>query len=268
MVRFLLIFGFLAGAALAQRPEPRTDPILEAARSWALHYARTLPDFFCNELIRRFANYQGPEVRVDTLTLQLGFNRQKETYRLVARDGRPTRQTIASLNGSFSSGEFGSALFLIFDPESAASFQPEPRERMRRRLVAVYSFAVTQARSRYKLQYGAEEAITAYHGRVYVDAAAGRVLRLTMAVDPPEGFPIRETSTVLDYDYRDIGGTRYLLPVHADVRTTERAREIPGLHLGRAIQQAVTMQYHNVVEFRDYHKYAIESKLAFEDPQP
>jgi hypothetical protein len=263
-VRSLLITAALAFAALAQAPEPRPDPVLDAARSWALQYARTLPDFFCSEFIRRYANWQGPDVKIDTLTLQLGFNQHKEAYRLVARDGHPTTQSVASLNGSFSSGEFGSALFLIFDPESAASFQSERPERIRRRPVTVYSYAVPRARSRYKLQYGTEETLTAYHGRVSIDAAAGRVLRLTMAVDPPEGFPIRESSTVLDYDWREIGGTQYLLPVHADVRTVELPREMREIRLGRVAKQALTMRYHNIVEFRDYHKYAIESKLAFE----
>jgi hypothetical protein len=229
-----------------------------------MHYARTLPDFFCNEFIRRYVNYEGPDVKIDTLTLQLGFNQHKETYRLVARDGHATTQSIASLNGSFSRGEFGSALFLIFDPESDALFQPEPPERIRRRPVTVYSYAVPYARSRYKLQYGTEETITAYHGRVNIEPASGRVVRLTMAVDPPGGFPVQETSTMLDYDWRDIGGTQYLLPVHADVRTTERTRELREVHLGRMAKQAVSIHYHNIVEFRDYHKYAIESKVAFE----
>jgi hypothetical protein len=263
-VRSILILAAFACTVPAQTPAPLPDVTLDAARSWALQYARTLPNFFCSELIRRYAHYEGPEIKIDTLTLQLGFNQQKETYRLVARDGHDTHQTVASLNGSFSSGEFGSALFLIFDPESAALFQPEPSARIRRRPVTVYSYTVPHARSRYKLRYSAEETITAYHGRVFIDAPSGRVLRLTMAVDPPEGFPIRETTTILDYDWRDIGGDQYLLPVHADVRTTERPREIPGVRLGRTVKQAITVHYHNIVEFHDYHKYAIESKLAFE----
>jgi hypothetical protein len=265
-----MMIAALALAAAAQTPESRPGPVLDSTRSWALHFSRTLPDFFCNEFIRRYADYFGPEVKIDTLTLQLSFNQHKEAYRLVARDGHPTHQTIASLNGPMSTGEFGSALFLIFDPESAAFFQPEPPARIRRHQVAVFSYAVPHARSHYTLQFGTEETITAYHGRVYIDAASGRVLRLTMAVDPPEGFPIQEGSTILDYDWRDIGGTQYLLPVHADLRTTERVRENRVNSAGRLITQLskVPMRYHSIVEFRDYHKYAIESKLGFEAPQP
>jgi hypothetical protein len=257
----------LALAAPAQTPESRPDPVLDSARSWALHYDRTLPDFFCTEFIRRYVNYIGDEVKLDTLTLQLGFNQHKETYRLVARDGHLTHQTIASLNGPMTMGEWGSALFLIFDPKSAALFQPEAPGRIRHHRVAVYFYTVAQAHSRYKLQYGTQEVFTAYHGRVYIETASRRLLRLTMAVDPPEDFPIRETSTTLDYDDREVGGTLYLLPVHVEVRTTERAhqtRNVPG----RVLQQIATVRYHSIVEFRDYHKYAIESKLGFEVPQP
>jgi hypothetical protein len=268
-VRIFLIAAALACASAAQAPAPRTDPVFDAAQSWAIHYSATLPSFFCTEFIRRYANYQGPEVRIDTLTLQLGFNQGKESYRLVVRDGHPTHQTVASLNGSFSTGEFGSALALIFDPQSAALFQAETPERIRRRRVTVYSYSVPHARSRYKLLYGAEETITAYHGRVYIDTASGRALRLTMAVDPPEGFPIQETSTILDYDYRDVGGKPYLLPVRADVRTTERVREHPVV-AGRRMTRLsdVPMRYHNIVEFREYHKFEIESKLGFEEGKP
>jgi hypothetical protein len=266
-MRSPVIAAALAFGALAQTPEPRPDPVLDAARAWALHYSRTLPDFFCTEFIRRYTNYQGPEVKLDTLTLQLGFAQHKESYHLVARDGHPTHQTIASLNGPMTGGEFGSALFLIFEPVSAALFQPESLGRIHRHPVAVYSYAVPYSTSRYKLQYGTQETLTAYHGRVYVDASSGRVLRLTMAVDPPEGFPIRETSTILDYDYRDIGGAPYLLPVHADVHTTERVPETRADRPGRALRQSDLMRYHSIVEFRDYHKYAIESKLAFDQPQ-
>ena len=253
----------LAWTALAQTPAPAPDPLLETARSWAIHYRRTLPDFLCTEFVRRY--WQDTDVKIDTLTLQLGFSQQKPTYRLVARNNRTTHQTVQSLNGAFSSGEFGSALFLIFDAESAAAFEAEPPGRIRRQRVAVYAYTVPHARSHYRLQYGVEETIVAYHGRVYVNPDSGRVLRLTMDIDPPPDFPIQKTSTILDYDWRDIGGTQFLLPVRADVHTVERPREYRGNLGGQPVRQLAKTgtRYHNVVEFRDYHKFATESKLGF-----
>lgn len=262
-MRFAAIIAFVS-AVPAQTAAPQPDPVFEEARSWALQYSRKLPDFFCTEFIRRY--WQDGDVKIDTLTLQLGFSQQKPTYRLIARDNHATHQPIASLNGAFSSGEFGSALFLIFDPASDAVFQAEPPRRIRRRRVAVYGFVVPAARSHYRLQYGAQETIVAYHGRVYIDAATGRVLRLTMDVDPPDDFPIQKTTTIVDYEFRDIGGTQYLLPVHADVVTVERIRKrlgnLAGLSTTPWSEQRV--RYHNIVEFRDYHKFAIDSKLGFE----
>ena len=265
-MRAFLIAGLLGAAAGAQTPAPAPDPFLAGARSWALQYSEKLPDFLCTEFIRRFANWQGPEIQLDTLTLQLGFADHKQTFKLVARDGHPTAQNVQSLNGSFTNGEFGSALFLAFDPESGAAFQPQPKQRIRRRPMAVYAYAIPQAHSHYRLQYGTTAVMTAYHGLVYIDLETDRVARLTMAVDPPADFGIQESSTTLDYDWRDVGGAQYLLPVHADVRTTERPHEVKDGAIGRrpASPMPTPMRYHNVVDFRDYHKFATESKLGFD----
>lgn len=261
-----MVAALFACAAFGQVPAGAPDPILEGARGSALHYSRTLPDFVCTEFIRRFGNWQGPEVRIDNLTFQLGYYQQKESYRLVARDNHPTQQPIASLNGAFSRGEFGSALRFIFDPVSEAVFVHHRRERIRRRPVDVYTYTVPLSHSRYKLSYGTNATLTAYHGRVWIDPAANRVLRLTMEVDPPDGFPIRETATTIDYDLREIGGTSYLLPVRAEVRMLEYIPigEISKMSGNAALLAQQPMRYHNVVEFRNYRKFTTESKLSFE----
>ena len=252
-MRFLLLAAGLAAVASSQAPPP--DAALEAARAAALHYSQTLPDFLCTEHIRRYDDWNGQEFRVDTLTLQVGYYKQQETYRLLARDNHATGQRIESLNGSFSRGEFGSALRFIFDPESDAVFEPRPAARIRRRPVAVYAYAVAYSRSHYKLASGVAETTTAYHGLVYIDSASHRTLRLTMETDPPESFPIREVATTIDYDFRAIGGSQYLLPVRAEVRILERVtvRSLPRF-----------LRYRNLVEFRDYRKFSTESRLTFE----
>jgi hypothetical protein len=247
-VRLVAILMCVLSIASAQ---PAADPVLAGAREMALAYSRTLPDFLCTEFIRRFGNWVGTDVRIDTLTLQIGYSQLRETYRLVARDNHASHQSLESLNGAISRGEFGSALRFIFDPVSAAEFEAQPPERIRRRPVAVYTYSVPLERSHYKLAYGTEETMTAYHGRVYIETSSSRVLRLTMEVDPPAGFPIRETRSTIDYDLRDVGGAPYLLPVRAEVRTLEA--------VGKS-----KMRYRNVEEFRDYRKFSTESKLSFE----
>jgi hypothetical protein len=148
-----------------------------------------------------------------------------------------------------SAGEFGSALRFIFDPASAAEFHAEVAEQVRNRPVVVFSYAVDVVHSHYALKASTRVILTPYHGRVYIDEVTGSILRLTMNADPPPDFPIQFTSTAVDYDFRKIGETDYLLPVHADVQASDPAKP------------AVT--YRNMVEFRDYRKFSANSKVTF-----
>ena len=239
--------------------------MLKAARGWALRYSQTLPDFVCTEFIRRYQNWTGTDFQLDTLTFLVSFYRQREAYEPVARNRRPSHQAVESLNGTISRGEFGSALQLVFDPESASVFELRKPERIQRRTVAVYGYAVRRENSHYELKYGLDRILTAYHGRVYIDPSTSRVLRLSMEVDPPPGFPIRETATAIDYDFRAIGGDRYLLPVRAEVRTFELPSEeaLKRLSLKDAAIARRGVRYRNFLEFRNYRKFSTDSKLTF-----
>ena len=243
----------------------KADPVMEAARGWALRYSQTLPDFFCTEFIRRYQNWIGTDYQLDTLTFRVSFYHQREAYELVASNQRPSHQPVESLNGSISRGEFGSALRLVFDPESATVFEPQKPERIQRRAVAIYGYAVRLENSHYELEYGTHRILTAYHGRVHIDPSTSRVLRLTTEVDPPPDFPIRETATVIDYDFRAIGGEQYLLPVRAEVRTLEVPSEDVLKRFSR--NDAATLRrdvrYSNIVGFRNYRKFSTDSKLTF-----
>jgi hypothetical protein len=91
------------------------------------------------------------------------------------------------------------------------------------------------------------------------------VLRLTTEVDPPPGFPMRETTTTIDYDFRAIGVEQYLLPVHAEVRMFELPSEESLSHLTRSDRELARrgIRYYNIVEFRDYRKFSTDSTLSF-----
>jgi hypothetical protein len=258
--------GLAVGWPQSKGPDPAgSDPDLKAARAWALRYSQTLPDFVCTEFVRRYQNWTGTDFKVDTLTFRISFNQQREAYGLVARNQNPSHQSVESLNGSTTKGEFGSALRLIFDRESAAVFEPQKPQRLQRRILAVYAYAVRQENSHYTLEYGFSRILTAYHGRVYIDPSTGRVLRLTTEVDPPPNFPIRETSTTIDYGFRAIGVEEYLLPVHAEVRTFELPSEDELKHLSRSYRDLARrgIRYHNIVEFRDYRKFSTDSTVSF-----
>src|SRR5689334_14747572 len=68
----------------------------ERARAMALRYTATLPNFICTETMRRTLRVKHAEAwkTQDTLTLDLAFTDQGESYKLLAIDGKPTRKTL------------------------------------------------------------------------------------------------------------------------------------------------------------------------------
>jgi hypothetical protein len=85
--------GFLFGRAQSTDSDPAgSDPVLKAARAWALRYSQTLPDFVCTAFVRRYQNWTGTDFKVGTLTFRVSFYQQKEAYELVARNQNPSHR--------------------------------------------------------------------------------------------------------------------------------------------------------------------------------
>jgi hypothetical protein len=256
--------------ALAQAPlDAEQDRILADARHTALNYTTRLPDFICNEVVRRFEAY-GTESswrNLGTLTLQLTFFEHHETYRLIALNGHSTTQNYDSIDGARSYGEFGSILLLLFHPDTKAAFQWRQWSSIRGRRVAVYSFQVAGTDSHFELSAGTNRVIVPYHGLISIEPESGRVLRIEDEAEPPDKFLIQQSYTALDYDFIDVGGQQYLLPARTEVRMLEvapppklRRGELPPLKPRTDLQ----LRHRNVTEFRDYRKYTADSTLKFD----
>ena len=117
----------------------------------------------------------------------------------------------------------------------------------------MFSFRILAENSKYHLRYGQSgamgnaEAVVGQHGFIYLDRDTDQILRIIAEADPPEKFPVQHSSVVLDYDFRDVGGKPFLLPVRADVRMVSGA-----LHI------------RNRIEFHDYRKFSGESTITFQ----
>jgi hypothetical protein len=92
----------------------------------------------------------------------------------------------------------------------------------------------------------------AYKGSIWVDPATARVLRIeTQASGFPEDFPTDDVESAMDYQYTRLGDAKqYLLPVHAENLSCQRGSDFCS---------------HNVIDFRNYHKYSGESTITFND---
>lgn len=258
--------GAFAAVVLATAAQPQSpaagserDRILERAREISLAYSRSLPDFLCIETIRRDVNFRGPAwVDMDTLTVQVTYFHEKESYKLLQKSGHATEQSYDSVAGATTAGEFGSTLRWIFDSESQTEFQ---FERSGRRRSAIFRYRVSAANSRYKLVSGLQSTVVGYHGEVEIDPGSAYVVRVTMVADIPRGFPIRESATTVEYGSVSLDGREYLLPVHAEVEAADVPHGAADPSLPPFPSATPETRYRNRIDFRGYRRFTVDSHL-------
>ena len=253
-------------APLPPKPIPPPTSIEQAAilddvRDYALGYSKNLPDFICTEVTRRLAaaapgtRNGGPATdsphwqSIDTLTLSLSYFNQQEDYKLILHNSAPvTNSDMRSVGGSQSFGDFGSMLKQIFEPRSEARFEWDHWGTLRGQRVMEFSYKIERSLSEYHLIVEKQDIITGYHGIVAVDPNTHVVLRVSVIADniPPD-FPLRSAEDILDYDYQDISGHTFLLPLKATVTGSM------GDYLTR-----------NDKEFRIYRKYSADAVIKYD----
>jgi hypothetical protein len=143
-------------------------------------------------------------------------------------------------------------LLRVFDPKSEADFKWKSASTFHERKVTVYTYRVLRSKSQYMVGYRSSPkdvvAVAAgYSGEVFVDDETSRALRLTVVADDiPQNSGVTESSAEVDYDFAEVAGHKYLLPVRAEAHLTRPIRRVD-----------------NVVEFVDYRKFEAESTLSF-----
>ena len=231
------------------------EHLLERMREYAMSYSKNLPDFLCTQVTRRFADPSGMQFwqSLDTLTVRLTYFEQKESYKLVLVNNQVTDRQYESLGGATSTGEFGSMLREIFEPESHTQLKWDRWATLRGRRAHVFSYRVAQPNSRWRISYEkTQEIVAGYSGLIYMDKATDMVLKITLeAEDIPPSFPVHQASTMLDYDYTKIGDRTFLLPLSAQVRMRQ----------GKVLTK-------NDVEFRLYRKFSADASITFDTPEP
>ncbi len=245
-----------AAAKPSQPPPPskaEQDRIIAEARRNALEYTARLPDFVCLQITRRYVDPSGLEMdwlKYDEIKTRVSYVEGRENYELVSVNNQITEKSYRDLGGATSTGEFGSMLRELFEPFTQTTFTWARHSLLRGHPVYVFNVRVAQPRSRFSISYmKQDEIITGYAGLVYIDKETERVLRITtQAEDIPPAFPIREASTRLDYDYVDISGQEFLLPLKARMGMRESK-----------------LMSRNDVEFRLYRKFSAEAIISFDE---
>ena len=244
-----------------QQPEPPSAEeqgrLIQEAREYAFNYARNLPDFICTEVVRRSAAPKpksggSPEWRdQDTLQIRLSYYQQREQYKLMLIDNRITNQDYDKVGGAKSFGDFGSLMAGIFDPASQARFEWARWSFLDRRPVMVFSYFISQIHSHYEIRSEGTDrrVITAYSGVVMLDKQSHQVMCVTVrAEELPPDFPVHAAETRLYYDYVDLSGHTFLLPLKSEV-----------------IMAGDDYLSRNDEQFRIYRKYSADSEITFDD---
>jgi hypothetical protein len=237
----------------APSPEEQVE-IWNSAHDNALRYTESLPDFICSEVVRRYLDdsAKGAWKLEDTLALKLTYFGHKEAYQLMTVNNRSTSLSYEQMMGAITKDEFGSMLAAIFAPRSRTSHSWDHWTLLRSRPTHVYSFAIAEENSGYQITSGTtrrEERVTVgQHGYLYVDASTRMVVRITAVADEfPPDFDVQNVRLILDYDFTDVGGSHYLLPLHSETMLSA-----PPYH------------HRNETDFLAYRKFSSDATITYD----
>jgi hypothetical protein len=227
---------------------PPSAPLIDRAREAALLFSQKLPNFICQEFMARFTQQgRGQKVPQDIVSAEIIYEDGNETYRNVKINNRPTDKRLQDIDGSWSTGEFATALLDLFAPASKAQFRSSHSTTISGFRAQVYDYQVRSENSHWRLSVASQTVTAAYAGSIWVDPNTARVLRIEMqARDIPSDFPIDTVESAIDYSYVTIEGKSFLLPVHAE-------------SLG--CQRGSSYCTHNIIDFRNYHEFKGNIKI-------
>jgi hypothetical protein len=228
--------------------------LLSDARTHALAYQHSLPNFLCVEKIDRSIDPKGTGVwkRQDSIVEMLRYVDKSETRTVLEVDGHKSHLDVAGIKGAQSNGEFGNILQMIFDPKAAADFAWQKTEEKDGEVLQVYSYKVEAKNSLYILTDSKNRDLPApFHGLVLVDNDTRAVRRLIAQTDAlPRDFGIKGSWITIDYDYIAINGHDYLLPTSGEV----------GLKEGRS--EAIS----NQLRFSNYRRFGSHARILSTGP--
>jgi hypothetical protein len=237
-------------------PPEEQQAVISEIREYALNYSKSLPDFICTQVTRKYVGATGQQDfhPVGTVVEHLTYFEQKEHYKVtMVNDKVVDVVSHEAVGGASSAGDFGSMLKVTLWPKAEAMIEFDRWATLRGNLCYVFSYRIASGNSDYTVQFGPSgRIVVGYRGLIYVDKKTHVILRLSVeATDIPASFPVQEASERLDYGYQNLSGQQFLLPLKAQVflrHDRERSR--------------------NDIEFRLYQKYSAEASIKFETEVP
>jgi hypothetical protein len=267
--------GAVGGTATASLHVKQTIPppdsvrqkqILDQIRDYALNYTKGLPNFVCVEVTRRYiqaSRGRGSDIKhsLGDILAKVAYNQGRETYNVYSVAGKyqttETSMEDVGGGGAISTGEFGSMMREIFEPDNEAEFTWDHWAKLRGVKVAAFHYYIDVAHSKFTIAYGLsgkdeQRIYTAYEGVVFADENSGEIARITFhAVNIPKSFPVRDTVETLDYGEVEISSQKFVCPLMAQL-----------------FMDSLDGKTENDIEFRNYRKFGVESGIVFGDVVP
>jgi hypothetical protein len=242
-----------SGKVVEERRAPASgDPFIEAAREKVFEFSSGLPNFVCEQLTSRSTTTSNPprwKLR-DRITADVVYLEGKERYENIRRNGKGM-ETDPEKSGSWSSGEFGTVMLNLFHPGTKANFKFVRATEVGGSEAKVYDLTVKQEDSRWNVKFDGNSIYPAYKGSVWIDSESLRILRIEMvATDLPGDYPMDNIEMTVDYGPVTISGREYVL--------TNRSENL-------ACQRQTRNCSRNVIDFRNYRKFEVESSVATTD---
>jgi hypothetical protein len=228
---------------------PNADPTIEKARAAAVSFSQKLPNYICREFMTRYVSQSQPASwkAQDVVSTDVVYEDGAEKYGNVQIDGKPVHKQLDQLNGSWSTGEFGTVLRDLF--ATGAEFHFSRYSNAGGFDARVYDFDVARANSHWQISVASQSILPAYHGSVWIDPQTGHVLRIEMQAKAlPGEFPLDTVESAIDYAYVRIGEGEFLLPSHAE---------------SLACRRGTSDCSRNTIDFRNYRKYEAKSQITF-----
>jgi VWFA-related protein len=233
---------------------PNNIPHAEAVTGvcqYAMSLPEKMPNFICEQDASRFRGKN--KVPFDLVTASVRYEDGKESFDEVKVNGQPGATALTQRPGLWSTGEFGSNLRSIFDPQNQALFTFVRETSSGERAAWVFSYRIVkQNNPLWRLHGGNAVVAPPYQGELWVDQKTGELLRFgSVATDIPKTFPTAAAELQIDYaDVPFADGSSFVLPADFTVTTSLRGQEA----------------MRNLVQFRNCHKFRAKSRMVLNVP--
>jgi hypothetical protein len=236
------------------------SPALAELCRFALLLPQKMPNVICDlETTRHWHAYNS--AHRDVVTATVTYEEGQERYSNIKINGETAKTSSEALNSSWSMGEFASVLEMLFSPLSDAQFRFSKEVKLNSVPALVFEFRVDQANNQlyylhafYPGGWGTT-LFPAYHGKIWLNKATSQLMRMEKeTAGIPESFPISRATTLIDYADMPLGdGSTFVLPGKSEIETCESGD--------------VRECAHNVVRFRNWHKFRAKTRiLTIGDP--